>query len=139
MVLFWILLFVVLILVEIVTLGLTTIWFAGGALISIVAALLGLPIWLQILLFTATSIALLFFTRPLALKYFDKSHSHTNADRAIGEQAIVTKEINNVLGAGQVTIKGLEWTARNVDADVIEEGTIVTVMAIEGVKVIVKR
>ena len=66
--------------VEIITLGLTTIWFAGGALAAFLAALAGGPLWLQIILFFAVSILLLYFYQPIAIKYMNKNVSKTNVD-----------------------------------------------------------
>ena len=67
----WLVILAVLVVIEIITLGLTTIWFAGGALAALVVSLLGGPIWLQILLFIGVSVILLIFTRPLAVRYLN--------------------------------------------------------------------
>ena len=93
---FWLVLLIVAIVVEVLTMGLTTIWFAGGALVAILATLLHAPIWLQVILFMAVSLLLLFFTRPVAVKYFNKDRVRTNVESLIGRQAIVTAEIDNL-------------------------------------------
>lgn len=135
----WLAILIILIVIEIFTLGLTTIWFAGGALAAIVAAAAGGPVWLQVLLAGIVSAILLFFTRPLAVKYFNRDRERTNAESLVGRQAIVLSEINNLQGTGQVTINGMEWTARStVDGRTIEPGEVVVIRGINGVKLLVE-
>ena len=103
-----------------------------------VAALRG-PIVLQIILFFAVSLALLIFTRPVAVKYFNKDRVKTNAESIVGRKGIVTGEIDNLKAVGQVTVGGQEWTARSREPDSkIETGVIVKIVAIDGVKLIVE-
>ncbi len=136
---FWLVLLIVTIVAEMLTLGLTSIWFAGGALVAILAAILHAPVWLQVVLFFLVSLLLLFFTRPVAVKYFNKDRVKTNVESMIGRQAVVTGEIDNLQGIGQVTIGGQEWTARSVDNSIrIPVGNVVDVVAINGVKLIVQ-
>lgn len=136
---FWLVLLIVAIVVEVFTMGLTTIWFAGGALVAILATLLHAPIWLQIILFVAVSLLLLFFTRPVAVKYFNKDRVKTNVESMVGRQAVVTGEIDNIQGIGQVTIGGQEWSARSADDTMrIPLGSVVDVVSVSGVKLIVK-
>lgn len=135
----WLIIFVVCIGVEIATMGLTTIWFAGGALIASVVAAIDGPIWLQVVLFFAVSFVLLYFTRPVAVKYFNKDRVKTNVESMIGKQAIVISEINNLQGIGQVTVGGMEWSARTVQEGItLPVGSVVVVRAISGVKLIVE-
>ena len=117
----WLVLLILFIVAELATMGLTTIWFAGGALIAAIAAALHAPLVLQVALFLIVSIVLLFFTRPIAVKYFNKDRVRTNVESMIGRQAIVISEINNLEGVGQVTV-----------------GTVVVVCAVSGVKLIVE-
>lgn len=136
----WLAILIILVVIEIFTLGLTTIWFAGGALLAIVVAALGGPVWLQIMIAAIVSGVLLFFTRPIAMKYFNRDRERTNAESLVGRQAIVISEINNLQGIGQVTINGMEWTARSiVDGQTIEAGEIVIIRGINGVKLLVER
>lgn len=136
----WLIILVVLIVIEIFTLGLTTIWFAGGALVAIVVAALGGPVWLQVLAAIIVSAVLLFFTRPVAVKYFNRDRERTNAESLVGRQAIVISEINNLQGIGQVAINGMEWTARTIaDGQVIKPGEVVIIRGINGVKLLVER
>lgn len=137
--LLWLIIFVVCIAVELATMGLTTIWFAGGSLIAAVVAALAAPVWLQIVVFLAVSFVLLYFTRPVAVKYFNKDRVKTNVESMIGKQAIVISEINNLQGIGQVTVGGIEWSARTVKEDItLPVGSVVVVRAISGVKLIVE-
>ena len=132
--LLWLIIFVVCIAVEIGTMGLTTIWFAGGALIASIVAAIGAPIWLQVVLFLGVSFILLYFTRPVAVKYFNKDRVKTNVESMIGKQAIVISEINNLQGIGQVTVGGIEWSARTVQEGItLPVGCVVVVRAISGV------
>lgn len=134
----WLIVMVVCLVVEISTLGLTSIWFAGGALLALLISLIGGPVWLQALVFFVVSIVLLVFTRPLATKYFNKNRTKTNVESIAGKQAIVTEKIDNLNGTGQIVTEGMEWTARSADASIIEEGNVVTIEKIEGVKAIVR-
>ena len=127
------------IVIEVLTLGLTTIWFAAGALVAIFAALLYAPIFVQVILFLLVSLTLLFFTRPIAVKYFNRDRVKTNVESMVGRQAIVTGEIDNVQATGQVTVSGQEWSARSWDDKVrIPTGAVVVVVASSGVKLIVR-
>ncbi|MCI6552127.1 MAG: NfeD family protein [Lachnospiraceae bacterium] len=135
---FWLAALIVFIVVEIATMGLTTIWFAAGALAAVLASALGVPLGIQITLFLAVSLVLLFFTRPLAVKYFNKDRIKTNAESLVGRQAIVTGEIDNRKGVGQVTVNGQEWSARTAEEGVqVPVGSLVDILAINGVKLIV--
>ena len=133
----WLIVLVVCLVVEISTLGLTSIWFAGGALLALLIAMIAGPFWLQVLVFLVTSIVLLIFTRPIAAKYFNKNREKTNVNSKIGKQAIVTVTIDNLKGEGQIVTEGMEWTARSLDSTIIEEGSVVTIEKIEGVKAVV--
>lgn len=135
----WLVALVVLIVIEIATMGLTTIWFAGGALIAAIAAGLNAPLVVQFVLFLVVSFLLLYFTRPVAVKYFNKDRVKTNAESLVGKQAIVISEIDNLQGIGQVTIGGMEWMARTTEEGVhLPVGCVVTIVAINGVKLIVE-
>ena len=135
----WLIIFVACIVIEIISMGLTTIWFAGGALIAAVGAALNAPIVLQIALFVLVSLVLLYFTRPIAVKYFNKDRVKTNAESLVGRQAIVVSEIDNLQGIGQVTVGGREWTARTVTEGItLPVGSVVIIRAISGVKLMVE-
>lgn len=135
----WLAVLVVCVGIEIATMGLTTIWFAGGALVSAILAALNAPFWLQIVAFFVVSLILLYLTRPVAVKYFNKDRVKTNVESLIGRQAIVISEIDNLQGIGQVTVGGQEWSARSVKDDVqLPVGSVVVVRSVSGVKLIVE-
>ena len=133
----WVVIMVVFLVVEAATAGLTCIWFAIGAIAALIAALFGAPIWLQLVWFFVVSVVTLYFTRPLVLKYVNSRSQPTNADMVIGKEALVTEAIDNVESAGAVAVGGKVWTARSENGEPIEVGSIVTVLRIEGVKLIV--
>ena len=135
----WLALMAVLLIIEIMTLGLTTIWFATGALFAFLTALLGLNQGIQVGVFVVVSVVLLFFTRPWAVKYLNTRTVKTNTEALVGKSARVIADINNLKSEGQVVINGLEWTARSSDDTIIfRTGDVVTVVGIEGVKLIVE-
>lgn len=135
----WIAVLIVAVVVEIITLGLSSIWFAGGALIALIIAALHGPFWLQVVSFLVVSLLLLIFTRPIAVKYFNRDRIRTNVESIVGRQAIVLAEVSNLRGTGQVSVGGQEWSARSADNDVdLQEGSVVEVVAVSGVKLICK-
>jgi membrane protein implicated in regulation of membrane protease activity len=137
---YWLILFIVLLVIEIITLGLTTIWFAGGALVAFALSLMEVSPVLQWAVFCTVSLILLFATRPWAVRYFNNQKKEkTNVDSLIGKTAVVTSAIRNLEGKGEVFVNGLTWAARaGEDSMVIEEDTHVTVTAVQGVKLIVE-
>ena len=136
---FWLAAVIVLAVVEAITVGLVTVWFAVGALAALVSSLFGGPLWLQILLFITVTAVTLVTTRPIVKKYFGKSsHKATNADMVIGKEAHVTENIDNLMGTGAVKCMGKEWSARSENGEAIAVGETVTAVKIEGVKLIVK-
>ena len=135
----WLVILVACIVVEIFTLGLTTIWFAGGAFIALIIELMNGSFLLQVTVFLIVSLILLFFTRPIAVKHFNQKREKTNLDSLIGKQAIVTSSIHNLHETGQVMVDGKEWTARSNDASkTFEKDEIVRIVSIKGVKLIVE-
>ena len=135
----WLILLACFLVVEAITVGLTTIWFAGGALVAAIASGLGAGILIQWVLFLVISLVLLIFTRPLAVRYMNKGVPKTNVNSLIGERAVVIQKINNLEQTGQVRINDIEWMARtSSDEVIIPEHAIVTIEDVEGVKLIVK-
>ena len=135
----WLVLLIVFAVLEASTVSLVSIWFMGGALTALIAALCGAKIWLQVVLFFVVSIALLLCLRPLSKKLLKKRKVATNADSNIGKTAVVTETIDNLRGTGAVKISGVEWSARSVDDSVLEKDAVVRILRIEGVKVCVER
>lgn len=135
---YWLIALAVLLIIEIITLGLTTIWFAGGALIAFVLALFNVPLLVQIAVFLVVSILLLVFTRPVVEKRLNGTRIKTNVNSMIGKEGRVTETIDNFNQKGIVVINGLEWTARSSNDDlIIPEGSRVVINEIKGVKVFV--
>ena len=141
MMLIWLALVIVLIVIEIFTVGLTTIWFAGGALAAIVINLLGLGMVWQIIVFLVVSGVLLFFTRPWALKYINSNRVKTNYEGVIGKVIRITDHtfVINMNQTGKAVVNGQEWSVRSEqDKVILGEGTLAKVVKIEGVKLIVR-
>lgn len=134
----WSVLFVVLCVVEVATMGLTTIWFAIGALLAVVLAALNVSLWIQVAVFLVVSLVLLFFTRPIALKYFNGRREKTNVESLVGEVVLVKEAINNLQGEGAVLVKGIEWSAKAEQDDLLlAAGQKVRIKEIRGVCAIV--
>ena len=133
----WSVLLVLFIAAEAATAQVVTIWFAVGALASIIAAACKAPLVIQCVLFAVVSAATLIATRPLVKRLMATKKQPTNNDRCIGKTAIVLEPIDNALGQGQVSVEGATWTARSADGSTITVGDKVKVERIEGVKLIV--
>jgi membrane protein implicated in regulation of membrane protease activity len=132
--LFWMVVFLA---VEGASVSLVSIWFAGGSLVAMIAALLGVSFGVQVIIFFAVSCLLLAMLRPMVRRYITPKITKTNMDAVLGKQVLVTAAVNNLHGCGTVKINGVEWTARSTNNDTIEAGTQVTIDRIEGVKVFV--
>ena len=117
---------------------LVSIWFAVGSLASMVAAVLGAQLWLQITLFLVVSVGLLVATLPLVRKFVIPKQEKTNVESVIGSMGYVTEAVDNLSATGQVKLGGMYWTARSEDGHRIPAGTLVKVTKIEGVKAFVK-
>lgn len=136
--LIWLIALIVFMLVEAITVGLVSLWFAFGALIAFIAAALKAQLWLQITLFITVSVITLILTRPLSVKYLNSKRKATNADRVLNMVGVVCEEIDNIKGTGAVKIGGKVWTSRSFNGMKIETGVYVKPVMIEGVKLIVK-
>ena len=139
MIYIWLGLTVVFALLEAASAQLTTVWFALGSVVAFILALCGVKsVTVQVIVFVVVSVAALVLTRPLVKKILHKRVEATNADRNVGETGVTVTEINNIDGKGEVKVNGTVWTARSLDDSVIPQGVKVTVVRIEGVKLIVK-
>lgn len=136
---FWIIAMVVFLVIEAVTVGIVSVWFAIGALFAMVTAMLGANLWVQITAFLVVSAIALYFTRPLVKKFVNNKVEPTNADMLIGKECRVVETIDNLSGTGAVYVDGKTWTARTVDEEIIPEGQLVKAERIEGVKLIVSK
>lgn len=133
----WLVLMIVFLIAEAVTVTMVSLWFAAGSLAAMIAAMLGGPVWLQVILAVAVSAVLLACLRPMVRKNFTPRIKATNVDAVIGTQGYVTADIDNIAATGQVKLGGMEWTARSVSGSPIPAGTLVKVEKIEGVKAFV--
>ena len=131
---YWLIIVIVMAVIEIITLGLTTIWFAGGALVAFIASLLGADLAVQIILFIVVSVALMALTRPLAVNYLKRDRVKTNAESLIGKLGVVKEKVDNLNAQGIVSVEGQEWTARAIDDEMIPLYAVVEVVEIRGVK-----
>ena len=137
--LFWLIAMVLFGVLEAVTVGLTSIWFALGSLGALIVSSLGFGFWPQFITFVVLSAISMALLRPIARKLLKPNYSATNADRVLGTTGLVTEEINNIAGKGLVNLSGQVWSARSSQADgVIPAGQEVRVLKIQGVKVIVE-
>ena len=136
----WLGLLVIFLVVEIATVGLTSIWLAGGALAALILDIAGLNIWWQIGVFIVISFILLIFTRPFAAKYINSHHEKTNYEGIIGKVVRITEKVDNLQNTGTAVVNGLEWTTRTeLDGEILNPGDLAKVVNISGVKLIVKK
>lgn len=134
---FWLIAMIIFVVAESMTVTLVSIWFAVGALGAILVALLGGGLMLQVTVFLALAIVLLFLLRGMVRKHFSPRVTKTNVDSVVGATGIVLTPVNNIAALGQVQINGVEWSARSTDNTHIPAGAMVKVDKIEGVKVFV--
>lgn len=136
----WLVLLVVLLIIEIITVGLTSIWAAGGALAALILNVVGVPFFGQVIAFFAVTIVLLCFTRPFAMRVINTRREKTNYEGIIGKTIRITEKVDNIAQTGTAVVNGQEWTVRaQQDDEVLDVGAIAKVVNISGVKLIVKR
>lgn len=139
-VLVWLVAIIVFLGVELSTVTLTSIWFAAGALAAMLVAMFNGNIIVQIIAFLIVAFGLLYATKPWAKRFIDTKKVSTNADRAIGEKIRVLERVSNLDQTGRAIVHGQEWTVRTEDDNIIiEQGELVRVVRITGVKLIVER
>lgn len=136
-IIFWAVAFVFLTIVELSTYQLVSIWFALSSLLSLLCAVLGFNIIVQVVVFVVAASILLIATRPFIRKFLKNKNVPTNAELNIGKVAVVIEEINNGI-SGRVRLNGVDWSARSTDNSVISVGENVVVEQIDGSKLIVK-
>lgn len=136
----WLALLIILLIIEIITVGLTSIWAAGGALVALILNILGVPLAGQIIVFFVVTFVLLYFTRPFAVKYINTQRVKTNYEGIIGKTIRIAETVDNINQTGMAVVNGQEWTVRaEKDEDILEPDTLAKVVNIAGVKLIVKR
>ena len=133
----WIIVAAVFLATELATVALVSLWFVAGALVALLACVLGVAAWLQVLLFVLVSVGMLLLLRPFLRKYVDPHRIRTNVEAVIGKEGIVLEPIDNLEAVGSVKLDGLPWSARSESGARIAAGTVVTVHRVEGVKLIV--
>ena len=133
----WLVLLVAFLVVEGITVGLVSSWFAGGALAALLVSLLSGQIWLQVAVFLVVSVALLCLLRPFVKKHLKPKLVATNADSLVGNICVVTEQVDAM--SGRVKVGDVTWSARTEDAQVIPAGTKVRILKIQGVKVFVEK
>lgn len=139
-VIFWLIAMVFFVVFEIATMGLYTIWFAGGSLIAFFAALMGFNVWVQLSVFLIASAILLFFTRPLAAKKLQSSQIKTNVESLVGARAKIIEPVDNSAGTGRALVNGQEWMARSSKDEVtFPVNEVAEIVEISGVKIIIKK
>ncbi len=139
-VILWLIAVIVFLGVELATVTLTSIWFAAGALAAMLVAMFNGNLIVQILAFIIVAFGLLYATKPWSKKFIDSKKQTTNADRAIGEKVRVIERVSNLDRTGRAIVHGQEWTVRTEDDNmIIEQGELVQVLRISGVKLIVER
>jgi len=135
----WLIIAGICFIVEIATVGFLVFWFGVGALVTMIVSFFVPDIYIQTFIFLITSTVLLFLTKPFVKKFVNKEKVvNTNAYSIIGKTGIVVKEINSILGTGQVKVGTEIWSAKIDSEEVIPVGTEITVTGIDGVKAIVK-
>lgn len=139
MTILWLALIAVTLVIEIFTMGLTTIWFSFGGIVAAIASGAGAPLYLQFTLFCVSSLASMLLVRPYALRMQRKGKEKTNVDELIGKEFPVYETIDNRRESGLIRIHGIEWMARSVDGSVIEKEENVIVESISGVKLMVRK
>ena len=133
----WLAALIILLLVEAATVALVSLWFALGALAALLTSFWVDNLWVQFGVFLAVSLVSLLMIRPLTRRFVTPRQVATNADRAVGQEGVVTQTIDNLKARGQVSVQGTVWTARAQDDTAIPAGTQVKILRIEGVKLIV--
>lgn len=139
MTMFWLILIAVTLVIEIFTMGLTTIWFTFGSIVAVIATAAGAPVYVQIALFCISAVASMLLVRPYAVRAQNKSKVKTNVDALIGQEFVVYEAIDNRKETGLVRVHGVEWMARSTDGTRIEKDEIVVVTSVSGVKLMVNK
>lgn len=136
----WLALIIIFIVIEIATVGLTSIWLAGGALVAFILNFIGVDLVWQVIAFFVVSIVLMVFTRPFAKKYINKDRTKTNYEEVIGKTVKVTEKIDDLNETGTAVYNGQEWTARAKNpTEIFEPGSFAKVVDVMGVKLIVEK
>ena len=136
----WVAIIVLAVLIELLTDQLISIWFVPGAIVATILDFCTVKIVWQVLVFLLISIVGIILGKTVLVKYLPAKDSRTNIEAIIGEKCVVIEKIDNFAGCGQVKVNGQIWSARSVDEnETFESGEILSIVAIEGVKLICKK
>lgn len=136
----WLGLLIILLVIEIITVGLTSIWAAGGALAALILNILGLSLVWQVVAFFIVTFVLLIFTRPFAVRFINTQREKTNYEGIIGKTIRIAERVDNIRQTGMAVVNGQEWTVRAEDEqEILEPETLAKVVNISGVKLIVRK
>lgn len=135
----WLLIIIIALAVEAATVSLASIWFSIGAVVAWISSFFIKSVPIQIGIFLIVSLVLLYFTRPVAIKYLKVGKERTNANSLIGKKAIVIMSIDPMKNEGQVKVGGQIWSAKTTDHDKVSKNSEVIIKGIEGVKLIVEK
>ena len=136
----WLALLIILLIIEIITVGLTSIWAAGGALAALILNILGIPLAGQVVVFFVVTFVLLYFTRPFAVKFINTQRVKTNYEGIIGKTIRIAETVDNINQTGMAVVNGQEWTVRaEKDEEILTPDTLAKVVNISGVKLIVRK
>lgn len=133
----WGVIFAVMVIAEIVSMQLVSIWFAAGALAAFIVSICGLSMGMQMFVFMLVSVLLLSVTRPLLKKFKVSNTQPTNIDLDIGKTAVIVEAVNNETDSGRAKLNGVDWKAVSTEGSVISEGSIVRIDNIKGTKLYV--
>ncbi len=136
---FWGVIFVVSLIAEIASMQLISIWFTVGSVGAFIAAMNGVGFPGQLGIFVIISVLLLLITRPLLAKLRVRQEPRTNADKAVGESAVIIEEVNPALGTGRAKIGGVDWIAVSETGEILPAETIVCITRVEGAKLFVRK
>ncbi len=136
----WLALLIILLIIEIITVGLTSIWAAGGALAALILNILGIPLAGQVVVFFVVTFVLLYFTRPFAVRFINTQRVKTNYEGIIGKTIRIAETVDNINQTGMAVVNGQEWTVRaEKDEEILTPDTLAKVVNISGVKLIVRK
>lgn len=132
----WLVIFIVLVIIELITINLVTIWFAIAAVFALLVDIITRNAMLEIIVFIVSSFLLLLLTKPLIKKIKVKKVEATNLDMVINKVGIVTEDINQDK-IGEVKVLGKRWSAySNTELKKDEK---VKILSIDGVKLKVEK
>lgn len=134
----WGVIFVLAVIAELASMQLVSIWFAFGAAGAFCTALAKWGFTAQLGIFVLISVLLLLITRPV-LKHLKVKEPPLNAQKGVGETAVVIEEINPALGTGRARNNGVDWMAVSETGVVIPKDSIVIISRIDGAKLVVNQ